>query len=193
MKRFVLWSLCIASACQRLLGQEDDILDIRPMREPGFWEANWHWVVPCLFLVIAIIGLLLFRVLHQKPARPLTAYEQAMKEIAEAASLKTAGDDKAFSIALSYALRNYIEAVFGIRAPELTTEEFLFKAKTHPHISDDGLKTLGSFLELCDLAKFARHAFGSEERDQLLVTAKEFVEQVQVKQHSQPQIQGGKA
>lgn len=167
-------SICITGVIQ---AQEDDILDIRPMREAGFWEANWQWAAPVLAGVLIVAAVALYFALRRKPEKPLTAYQRAMKEIAEASGLKDGGNDKAFSIAVSNALRNYIEAVFRIRAPEQTTEEFLSSAKSHPRISADALKTLGTFLELCDLAKFARHAFGPEERDQLIATAKEFVEQ----------------
>ncbi len=170
---------------------DDDILDIRPMRGAGFWEANWQWAVPVIVGVLVVAGIAAFFALRRKPEKPLTAYQRAMKEIAEASRLKDGGDDKAFSIAVSNALRNYIEAVFRIRAPEQTTEEFLSNARSHPRISEEALITLGAFLELCDLAKFARHAFGPEERDQLLVTAKEFVEQAQRRLREQRQMEGG--
>lgn len=190
MKHFVNMTFMLACITSVTQAQGDDILDIRPMREAGFWEANWQWAIPAIVGVLILIGIVVLFVLRRKPQRPLSAYERAMKEISEAASLRDSGDDKAFSIAVSNALRHYIEAVFRIRAPEQTTEEFLAMAKAHPRISDEALQTLGEFLELCDLAKFARHAFGDEEREQLISIAKEFVQQAQKNLREKAETEG---
>lgn len=175
MVKYLILSFCIPSIA--FAQTEDDIMDIRGMRGLGFWEANWSWIVPAIVISMMIIGLIIYLSSRKTPEPPLTAYQLAQKELNEASMQMDSGDDKAFSFAVSDALRHYLEGAFSIRAPEQTTEEFLETARSDKRIAEDALATLSDFLALCDLAKFARHAFGEEERTKLLSTAKEFVEQ----------------
>ncbi|WOO42295.1 hypothetical protein [Rubellicoccus peritrichatus] len=169
-------SLLLASLSSVASAAEDDIMDIRGMRGLSFWEANWQWAVPSIIVSLIVIGLIIYFGSKKKPEPPLTPYQLAQKELNEASMQMGTGDDKAFSFAVSDALRHYLEGAFRIRAPEQTTEEFLETAKVDKRIAEDALETLAEFLALCDLAKFARHAFGEEERTKLLSTAKEFVQ-----------------
>jgi hypothetical protein len=62
-----------------------------------------------------------------------------------------------FYIELSTIARSYIEARFNLRAPELTTEEFIRETASSHHLSLDHQQLTGAFLEQCDLVKFAKH------------------------------------
>jgi hypothetical protein len=82
-----------------------------------------------------------------------------------------------FYVRLSAILRQYIEWRFRLRAPEQTTEEFLAEAlasggliATHRHL-------LSSFLQHCDLVKFARHQPDRSDMQQAFDHAKAFIEQ----------------
>ena len=62
-----------------------------------------------------------------------------------------------FYIELSGIVRTYIEGRFNLRAPELTTEEFIREATSSHHLSLDHQQLTTAFLEQCDLVKFAKH------------------------------------
>ncbi len=163
------------------LAQDDELRGIRGLAVDSFWEANWQWAAPLCVLVAAIV-IALCVVLYKRLRRPATvsAREQAMRQLAEARALleeESPEANKAFAVSVSQALRGYLERAVGLRAPEQTTEEFLQAAQSSQKIESEALKSLEAFLKLCDLAKFARHAFGQHEREQLYSTAKAFVEE----------------
>ncbi len=62
-----------------------------------------------------------------------------------------------FYVELSDIVRTYIESRFQLRAPELTTEEFIREAVSSRLLSLDHQQLTMAFLEQCDLVKFARH------------------------------------
>jgi hypothetical protein len=81
----------------------------------------------------------------------------------------------AFVVEVSGVLRAYIEARFGLHAPESTTEEFLPTATAHPALAGHR-EMLARFLTGCDLVKFARHRPEPASMGELLATAEGFVE-----------------
>ncbi|MDP0496280.1 MAG: hypothetical protein Q7Q73_08730 [Verrucomicrobiota bacterium JB024] len=169
-------------AAAPLYAQEDDIMDIRGLAGDTYWEANWPWLVPTV-IVGAVVVIFLIRLIVKRlnRPRPLTARELALKQLSEARAILEDGQpdaDKRFSFAVSDALRGYMERALGLRAPEQTTEEFLATARHNPQLKPSAVAVLGEFLGLCDLAKFARHAFGSDERERLLSTATSFIEKI---------------
>lgn len=162
------------------LAQADGLRPMRGLRTTTFWEANWPWLTA--LIAVAAIGLVVLTVWiikRKPPAKQLTPAEEARLRLGEAAEYDDGQDDKAFSVTVSDALRRYLERAFGLRAPEQTTEEFLQSAQRSGKLPKPSLETLAKFLELCDLAKFAQHAFGEEERKQLLNTARNFVDEAE--------------
>lgn len=161
--------------------EADEIRGIRPITGETYWETNWPWLAPSIaggVIVLVILTWLLIRLLN-KP-RQFTPREIALQQLGHARQImadESPDADKRFSVTVSGALRGYLERALGLRAPEQTTEEFLQDAHRNPRLSEDAYNALGDFLRLCDLAKFARHAFGLEERRQLLDTARQFIEE----------------
>ena len=73
-------------------------------------------------------------------------------------------------------LRRYIEARFGLMAPERTTEEFLSELKKSENTAlrrHDGL--LQSFLNHCDMVRFATYAPEKQEIQATFNSCKEFI------------------
>ena len=73
-------------------------------------------------------------------------------------------------------LRRYIEARFGIMAPERTTEEFIRELKNSRNQvlrRHDGL--LEVFLKHCDMVRFATYAPGRQEIQATFNSCKEFI------------------
>jgi len=54
-------------------------------------------------------------------------------------------------------VRRYLEDRFRLRAPEMTTEEFLQAAQQNPQLPREHRSSLGRFLTEADMVKFARH------------------------------------
>jgi hypothetical protein len=80
---------------------------------------------------------------------------RAKQKLQEALAL--IGQPKPFVIAVSDAARQYLEERFEFRAPERTTEEFLYELKRTNLLSENQKESLGDFLQQCDLVKFARY------------------------------------
>lgn len=62
---------------------------------------------------------------------------------------------KDFYVELTMVVRRYIERRYGVKAPKLTTEEFLRAAGDHASFPTASLAELKTFLESADLVKFA--------------------------------------
>lgn len=92
------------------------------------------------------------------PGTRLKAHEVAYNELKALVdeNLVEKGEIKLFYLRLSAIVRHYIENRFGLRAPEQTTEEFLFGLEKTDDFPDEYKPLLNKFLRHCDLVKFAR-------------------------------------
>ena len=93
-----------------------------------------------------------------------------------------AGHDAAdpWYVELSDIVRRYLEDRFGIRAPELTTEEFLHEARRLGELDEPHRALLSAFLEGCDRVKFAGHEPGTDESRGSLDLARRLVEETMI-------------
>jgi len=105
------------------------------------------------------------------------AHELAMRRIDAVIALRLMerGMTKNFYTCLSYVLRHYIEAGFGLRAPEKTTDEFLADVRDSRSFPQERGESLKAFLELCDLVKFAGHRPAPSEAQDAVSLCKDFV------------------
>ncbi len=76
-----------------------------------------------------------------------------------------------FCIAVSDTVRQYLEERFNFHAPERTTEEFLHELKATDLLLPDQKQSLGEFLNVCDMVKFARYEPGRPELEALHASA----------------------
>lgn len=128
-----------------------------------------HWIV--VLILAALIAL--FFILRRRRGGPealpeFSAREIAMKRLAALFEQRLHEVDvKQFYMELTGIVRWYIEQQTQIRAPELTTEEFLREISLHwnnrtglaPELRD----RLRLFLESSDMVKFAKHRPSSED------------------------------
>jgi hypothetical protein len=158
----------------------DDLRDIRPPVEiPSFWI--WLWAA---FAVAIIAGLaVLAWYFWQKRRRevpvvpPIPAHIRARQKLEEA--LGHIGEVKLFCTMVSDTIRVYLEERFEFRAPERTTEEFLYELRGTNLLLPDQKESLGEFLRRCDLVKFARYEPGQPELHDLRDSALRLVEETE--------------
>jgi hypothetical protein len=82
-----------------------------------------------------------------------------------------------FFVRLSGIVRCYLEDRFGLRSPELTTEEFLEQLSTSPDLVRSHQTLLRGFLERADLVKFAHHVPDAAAVEESIQTAHRFLEE----------------
>ena len=80
-----------------------------------------------------------------------------------------------FYTRLSDIVRRYLEDRFQLRAPERTTEEFLYETSRNGLLSAEHKELLGRFLQECDLVKFARLQPDDTDRQRAYDAAEKFV------------------
>ncbi len=164
------------------LFNEDEKAELRDIAEPESMPIpTWWWVVAAGSL-LAVIGLAywLWRRRNLKPAipEPVTPPNQiAMAEIDAllAENLIEGGQYKLYFLKLSEILRRYIEARFGLRAPERTTEEFLQELRPTRSFSAEQKSLLRDFLTHADLVKFAEYQPTRESGDEAAAICRRFV------------------
>jgi len=116
------------------------------------------WIVSALMVCAA--AWLLWRYWRKKAATPLPIplippHVRARRALD--AALALISEPKPFSIAVSGAIRAYLEERFDFHAPERTTEEFLFELQGSDLLTTEQKLSLGDFLASCDLIKFAKY------------------------------------
>ena len=85
-------------------------------------------------------------------------------------------DPYAFSVCVSDVLRTYVSGQFSLHATSQTSPEFLANIAKSPRFSDEDRKLLATFLDRCDMLKFARVDAHAEENGELLGAAAAFVQ-----------------
>lgn len=153
----------------------DDIRDIRGplhMPEPTAWEG---WVVGGLAVVLAAIaGAVLLR--RHRRRRPLEVWEVALRKLDDARALMESENAYAFAIAMSEAVRTYLEKRYDMSIIHQTTPEFLgCLARDERGPLRPWREDLQGFLDHCDLAKYARGDLARERMEAMHTSARRLV------------------
>jgi hypothetical protein len=144
--------------------------------------SPWPWIFGGALALVGAVGLV-FGLRRWKRRRTIiaqaTAYERAIDALGALArrGAPDEGDADAWFVELSAIVRSYLEGRFAVRAPELTTEEFLREARRSSELGDEQRAGLGEFLERCDRVKFAGWRPDAEESLATLAAARAFVDQ----------------
>lgn len=132
----------------------------------------------------AVIGVQALRRRRTLEAR-VSAYDEAVARLARLAA-RGAPDEvtaDAWFVELSAIVRRYLESRYGVRAPELTTEEFLQEARRAAGLQAPQRDLLSAFLARCDRVKFAGYRPDPDESMATLTAARAFVEDTRVRPH----------
>ena len=169
------------------LGSDQTTGDIRDIRGPVSIPNPWlpYLIVAGVAAALALIALSVFLFRRYRKRRPMapviSPYDQALNDLRATRSLMADGRDKEFSIAVSAAVRYFLERQFSIPAPESTTEEFLIRIHDHDLMKGKLSDTFCEFLQQCDLAKFAQQAFGLHGMKALYGKAEVLIEETYLK------------
>jgi hypothetical protein len=153
----------------------EDIRDIRgPKAVPG------SWVLPAAVAaatVVALCAYILWRRRHRDvQPRTLTLSERTLQRLDSTMLLVRPETARAFGIAASELIRDYIEKRFDVVATQRTTEEFL---QALLQSSNDALarhrSLLAEFLQQCDFIKFAGDSLALADMEALFQSARRFV------------------
>lgn len=170
-----------------VLPEGENAAELRPPRPalqpPSYsrFDRAWPWLLGVLVAILAVVGFVLWR-RHARRRIRITAYDKAMARLAklESRGLPGAEDADAWYVELSGIVRRYLEDRFGLRAPELTTEEFLREAQRSRELSKEHRGLLSSFLEGCDRVKFAGYRPGVNESRDALASARQFLSETRL-------------
>ena len=164
------------SQATNLASRADDIRDIRGVVSvPTPWQ--WFLYAALALGLVAVLVALVRRWRRPRPVAPPLPHEVALARLVAAEALIPEHKPREFGIAVSDAVREYIEARFALRAAHRTTEEFI-----GVHLADENSpllphrEPLRAFLQSCDLAKFARWSLDEDAMRDLSGSARGFVE-----------------
>ncbi len=144
-----------------LKGDETDILDIKGLARVR-WSGWWKYLVAGLLLVTAGIIYSVYRrkmVPAASSVEERSAHEIAYEELSKLRALDLPGEGRIneYYVILSDIVRHYLERRFSVRAPEMTTEEFLDILKKSKVMENPHKELLKEFLSQCDMVKFAKY------------------------------------
>jgi hypothetical protein len=157
-----------------------EVRDIKgPLAKPRDYTPLL-WLAAVVLAVLGAVTLLLRRLRRPHaaaPPPPRPVHELALEALAQlyAAGLVEAGRYEEFYVRLSAIVREYVEARFRVRAPEMTTEEFLQAAQRRVQLAPAQRALLGQFLGEADLVKFARHHPTPGDAERAFAAGREFV------------------
>lgn len=166
--------------------------ELKPARgplDPDVGGVPWLWIFGAIsagaMLVSAAALIVRARRDRRRRAKQRSAYDDALARLArlEARGAPTGDDADAWFVELSSLGRDYIERRFEIRAPELTTEEFLQYLTAHPGAFDERHRGyLEAFLAICDRVKFAGVRPTVDESIHSLAETRRFLDDTRVRE-----------
>lgn len=156
-----------------------------PLGELGPRETppapRWPWIVAGLVILAAASPFAMKAYLAwRRKARQRSAYEIArarLQRLLDSPRPGTAEQVDGFYVELSGIVRRYLEDRFELRAPELTTEEFLVSVGESPDLTREHQALLQEFLRQADLVKFAGVQPSNEDIERSIEAAWWFLEE----------------
>ena len=156
---------------------------LRDIKPPVEIPTGWLWAIWVAgALLLAALAYFAWRYWQKRQAQMaivpiIPPHVRAKQKLQEALGLL--GQPREFCIMVSDTIRYYLEERFTFRAPERTTEEFLYELRQTELLTPDQKESLGEFLKRCDLVKFARYEPGEPELRDLHDSALRLIEETE--------------
>ncbi len=183
---FIIFFASVACADDNAVVASEGLRDVR---SPVYFPFNYFFLVIILFLVLVacLAGYIYLRRKWKDGTAALPvdnrlpweiAYDQ-LDQLARSSYLQE-GRFKEYYSELSGIIRYYFENRFKIRAPEMTTEEFLWSLERSRELSAVHKETLKKFMTSCDIIKFAKHIPRVEEAEESFLFARQLIEETKI-------------
>ncbi len=169
---------------ESLLAKAENANDVRDIKGPEAMPIDWRpyeigggVLVLLTLLALGLRWLLGRRRRAEAAPPPRPAHEVAAEELErlQARGLVAAGAFKEYYSGLSAIVRTYLERRFALRAPEMTTEEFLLTTARGGGLQGTHRRLLRDFLTESDLVKFAKHLPTIADSERAWAAARRFV------------------
>ena len=162
-----------------LTNQEElaKILQGQPARNRAILDAKAFPWMEFFFALFAIFsGIALYWYLeYRERNRPLpTPEELALSEL-ETLQNERFETPAEFITRVTNTLREFIQLKYHVKAPYLTTHEFLQKTASHPQLAGEPRKNLGLFLSVADQVKFSQKPPTEADADTAFKFAESFI------------------
>ncbi|KJR43044.1 hypothetical protein MCHI_001062 [Candidatus Magnetoovum chiemensis] len=155
--------------------------NIRDVKTPQLLKSQYAYLAATVIAIALLLtaAYLIYRRLKNKKQKPQVIIIKPAHEIAYEAlqellkkDLIAKGMIKEYYTELSYIVRVYLENRFALKAPEMTTEEFLYNINRSSLLKTNHKDILKDFLTLCDMVKFAKYDPQSKETQTVCDKAK---------------------
>jgi hypothetical protein len=168
-----------AGKTEPALGQAE-LYDIRePIPIPDSKRFLW-WIAAVLIGLLLIAIFIYFWKKRARKQKAVLAHETALNELERAGPLIEAQDINAFITLIDQTLRRYIEERFHIVARRQTTREFIHglteDQKNTPQALMENSANLTTWLQHCDLVKFAKAGLNQETMTEMVTNLRTFIE-----------------
>ncbi len=162
------------------IGMIEDIFE-PDIKNPWNYYLKFIIISVLLGITLIVFGFFLYKYFYSPPSVPVKVelpWEKALRRLKELKSkdLPSQGLYEPYYIQLSWILRYYIEDYFHIRAPELTTQEFIETALKDRNFLSEHQNYLIPFLKHCDMVKFAKLEPTLQEMEESFKVVWDFVE-----------------
>jgi len=184
MDRIIFAFLLTANMLSSKVFAQNAVIHIRDVKPPVALPSNYGgWIILIILLLLILLIFIIqkyWRIRKMQAPSPepvVLPWDRALSQLnqLEDENLPAQGRGKEFYVRLSDIVRHYIEERFSLRAPEMTTEEFLVSLKDSRNLNLEQKKFLQKFLNQCDMVKFAKHKATVSEMQESICLAKELV------------------
>jgi hypothetical protein len=160
--------------------------DLTLVPVPPWWQNPWFMAAAALLLACLALAALRFvrwrrgRAPRPAPAAPAALASEppelwALRRLEELRAQQAELGHYRLTIECSLVLRRFIEARFQLPVLYQTTREFLEHARTSERLAAPHQAGLGQYLHFCDRVKFGRRSMTSDEMNQMVDYAVQFV------------------
>ena len=163
-----------------LAASSQELMEIKP---PVDYPSSSYLLYSFIILGLLLMILLAFYIKNLTGKKdlqtPQQSWQKAYRELEDLnkKNLPSQGKINEYYSELSDIIRCYIEERFALRAPEMTTQEFLSSLNTTNELNAEKKQFLADFLNSCDMVKFAKHQTLPEETQESFRLAKRFIEE----------------
>ncbi len=158
----VLFLLNASVPYAQTIAGEPQLRDIKPPVD----IAGGNWLLYFLFAIVFLILLAIAGYTYLMRSKQvdkefvfIPSWDIALKQLEELQGKQYVEkcEFKEYYFELGLILRHYFENRFSVKAPDMTTDEFLASLKQSTYLTDQQKNMLEEFFTFSDMVKFAKH------------------------------------